>query len=187
MTVSPSIRRGPARVASVPDFEIAVELEHWRRTLLEIQTDGPIMSATWDMIHYLEGEMEERAGKAYRRARAPHDGDKLLDAVKARADILSVIGTRANGHAMGASRRQGKAVVMLCPLHSEKSGSFTVWPDEGRWRCFGCGQFGDSIDFVQLIEGLDFYPALLRLADEFGIERPSARPEARPVWETYRE
>ena len=60
-------------------------------------------------------------------------------------------------------RRSGKEYVGLCPLHSEKTPSFTVNEDKGVFHCWGCGEGGDVITFIRKIEGLDFKGALAHL------------------------
>ena len=52
----------------------------------------------------------------------------------------------------------------LCPFHDEKSPSFNVRPAIGRWHCFGCGEGGDVIAFVQRVDHLAFAEAVERLA-----------------------
>ncbi|MDO5720977.1 MAG: DNA primase [Actinomycetaceae bacterium] len=44
----------------------------------------------------------------------------------------------------------------LCPFHDEKTPSFHVRPNAGFWHCFGCGEGGDTVSFIQRIEHLDF-------------------------------
>jgi len=56
-------------------------------------------------------------------------------------------------------RRSGSRYVGLCPFHADKQPSFCVFPD-GHFRCFGCGEHGDVIDFVQRFHGCDFKEAL---------------------------
>ncbi|ELO0986033.1 DNA primase [Citrobacter freundii] len=53
--------------------------------------------------------------------------------------------------------KQGKNYVGLCPLHSEKTPSFTVDPEAKTFRCFGCGVHGDAADFAKLmlVKGLN--------------------------------
>lgn len=54
----------------------------------------------------------------------------------------------------------------LCPFHSERTPSFTVFPGKDRvWRfhCFGCGAAGDVIDFVEKIKGVGTAEAILIL------------------------
>lgn len=56
-------------------------------------------------------------------------------------------------------KRRGRVLVGLCPFHQERDPSFTVWPGDGGWYCFGCGKGGDVIDFVMKIENVDFKEA----------------------------
>ncbi len=62
----------------------------------------------------------------------------------------------------------GGAVKGLCPFHDEKSPSFNV--SNGLWHCFGCGEGGDAIGFIQKIEHLSFAEAIERLAQKAGIQ-----------------
>ena len=63
-----------------------------------------------------------------------------------------------------AVKRVGRNFVGLCPFHSEKTPSFNVNPETGRFRCFGCDASGDAITFVRDVEHLDFVDAVERLA-----------------------
>lgn len=89
-----------------------------------------------------------------------------IDEVKSRLAIEAVIGRRVQ------LRKQGPRYVGLCPFHQEKSPSFTVTPDRGFFKCFGCGKGGDVITFVREIDGLEFMDALRVLADEAGVALP---------------
>ncbi|HQZ86447.1 MAG TPA: CHC2 zinc finger domain-containing protein, partial [Actinomycetota bacterium] len=68
----------------------------------------------------------------------------------------------------------------LCPFHEERSPSFQVSPAKGLWYCFGCGEGGDTIDFVRRVDALSFAEAVEKLAGKFGIslryEEGSAAP-----------
>lgn len=68
-----------------------------------------------------------------------------------------------------ALRKVGRNFVGLCPFHAEKSGSFNVREETGRYRCFGCGAAGDMFTFVQEIEHVDFVTAVESLANKAGI------------------
>src|SRR6478736_519620 len=68
-----------------------------------------------------------------------------------------------------ALKRVGRNFVGLCPFHTEKTPSFNVNPEMGRWRCFGCDKSGDAITFVREVEHLDFVDAVERLASRAGI------------------
>jgi DNA primase len=69
-----------------------------------------------------------------------------------------------------ALRRVGRNQVGLCPFHAERSGSFNVRDETGRYRCFGCGAAGDVIKFVQEIDHVDFVTAVEQLASKAGIQ-----------------
>jgi hypothetical protein len=69
-------------------------------------------------------------------------------------------------------KQHGTRHIGLCPLHSEATPSFFVFPDQ-RFKCFGCGESGDVIDFIQKLHGLSFKDALTHL----GIEREPITPE----------
>ncbi len=68
-----------------------------------------------------------------------------------------------------ALKRVGRNFVGLCPFHSEKTPSFNVNPEIGRYRCWGCDASGDAITFVREVEHLDFVDAVERLASRAGI------------------
>jgi DNA primase len=68
-----------------------------------------------------------------------------------------------------ALKRVGRNFVGLCPFHAEKTPSFNVNPDMGRYRWVGCDASGDAITFVREVEHLDFVDAVERLASRAGI------------------
>jgi len=61
-------------------------------------------------------------------------------------------------------RKVGRNWVGLCPFHAEKSPSFNVREDNGRYKCFGCEAAGDVFSFVQATEHVDFVGAVESLA-----------------------
>ncbi len=96
----------------------------------------------------------------------PRLSDDFLLEVKARNDMESVVGGYVN------LKRRGSTLVGLCPFHNEKTPSFTVYPDNGSFYCFGCGVGGDVIRFIQQIESLDYIEAVKKLAQRAGISMP---------------
>ena len=68
--------------------------------------------------------------------------------------------------------RRGRNCVCLCPFHSEKSPSCTVYLENNSFYCFGCGAGGDAITFVMKIENLDYVEAVKFLADRAGMTMP---------------
>ena len=92
--------------------------------------------------------------------------DAFLEQLRANTDIESVISPYVN------LRRRGKNLVGLCPFHNEKTPSFTVYPENGSFYCFGCGVGGDVITFVRRMENLDYMEAVKQLADRAGMTLP---------------
>ena len=64
----------------------------------------------------------------------------------------------------------GGSLKGLCPFHDEKSPSFHVTPSRSLWYCFGCGEGGDVIGFIQKIDNLSFVEAIEKLAQKFNID-----------------
>src|SRR6476659_370804 len=67
-------------------------------------------------------------------------------------------------------RKAGSTYKGLCPFHSARTPSFTVSPARGTFKCFGCGEGGDAITFVEKTENVDFVDAIELLARRFGVE-----------------
>ncbi len=68
--------------------------------------------------------------------------------------------------------KRGRNYVCLCPFHSEKSPSCTVYPDTNSFFCFGCGAGGDVITFIRKIENLEYIEAVKFLAERSGMSLP---------------
>jgi DNA primase len=92
--------------------------------------------------------------------------DPVVDAIKSRIDIAELVGAKV------ALRRAGKLFKGLCPFHQEKTPSFVVYPDEGRYHCFGCAKSGDAFTWLRDTQGLDFADALKELSRRTGIPLP---------------
>lgn len=91
---------------------------------------------------------------------------EFIQELRARNDIESVISSYVN------LRRRGRNLVGLCPFHNEKTPSFTVYPENGSFYCFGCGAGGDAITFIRKIENLDYIEAVRFLAARAGMQMP---------------
>ena len=83
--------------------------------------------------------------------------------VKAANDIVTIVGERVS------LKPAGTYLKGLCPFHSEKSPSFFVSPTLQRYKCYGCGEGGDVISFLEKFDNLTFYEALQTLAERAGI------------------
>lgn len=82
-----------------------------------------------------------------------------IEEVKSRINIADVVSDYVALKPAGVGSLKG-----LCPFHDEKSPSFTVKPNDGFYKCFGCGEGGDVYKFVQQLDHLSFYEAVEKLA-----------------------
>ena len=88
---------------------------------------------------------------------------ETIDQVLMRNDIENLIGSYIS------LKRAGSNLKGLCPFHSEKTPSFTVYPADNSFYCFGCGAGGDAITFIRKRENLDYPDAVEFLANRAGI------------------
>lgn len=86
-----------------------------------------------------------------------------IEAVKEAVSIAEIIGERIKLSPAGNYQKG------LCPFHHEKSPSFFVNDSLGFYKCFGCGETGDVLDFLQKYESLTFREALEMLAQRAGV------------------
>ncbi len=93
-----------------------------------------------------------------------HDFESKKRQVLERVDIVDVVSEHVT------LKQRGRRWVGLCPFHSEKTPSFTVNPDLGLFKCFGCGKGGDIFSFVQARENVQFMEAMKILADRVGVD-----------------
>ena len=87
-----------------------------------------------------------------------------IEEVKTKTDIVSIVTEHVE------LKKAGRNYKGLCPFHSEKTPSFMVSPELQIFKCFGCGESGDAISFLQKHEGMDFPEALKYLADRAGVK-----------------
>ena len=93
-----------------------------------------------------------------------NDFKELIEEVKSRCDIASVIGSYIK------LSQSGHNYKGLCPFHGEKTPSFYVSTSKQMYKCFGCGEGGDVIKFVMQMENLEFIDAIKVLGDRYGID-----------------
>ncbi|MGM9631695.1 MAG: DNA primase [Eubacteriales bacterium] len=96
---------------------------------------------------------------------------EIIEEIIARTDISDLIGSYVT------LKRAGSNMNGLCPFHSERSPSFTVFPSTNSFYCFGCGAGGDAITFVMKAENLDYPSAVEFLANRAGITVPHDKDE----------
>ena len=87
----------------------------------------------------------------------------IIEEIKYKNDLESVISSYIT------LKRRGKNLIGLCPFHGEKTPSFTVYPENGSFYCFGCKVGGDVFTFTKLIENLDYIDAVKLLAERCGV------------------
>lgn len=90
-----------------------------------------------------------------------------MEQLKSKNDIVSVISKYVS------LNKKGKTYWACCPFHYEKAPSFAVNEMEQYYHCFGCGESGDVIKFVQKIDSLSFVEAVEKMARDVGLEVPS--------------
>jgi DNA primase len=99
---------------------------------------------------------------------APHAIQQVKDAAR----VEEVVGEFV------ALKRKGPRFLGLCPFHNEKTPSFNVSPNLGIYKCFGCGEAGDSITFLQKHEHLSYVEAIKWLAKRYNIDLPEEEQTA---------
>lgn len=89
---------------------------------------------------------------------------ETIDRIYNAAKIEEVVGDYVSLHKRGAN------LIGLCPFHNEKTGSFTVSPSKGIYKCFGCGASGHAVGFIMEIEQCSYVDALKQLGKKYHIE-----------------
>ena len=88
---------------------------------------------------------------------------KALEDIKSTVNIVDVIGGAV------PLKRAGSGYMACCPFHKEKTPSFSVSESKGFYHCFGCGEHGDVVTFVEKYYNLDFQGAVEKLCAQYGI------------------
>ena len=91
---------------------------------------------------------------------------EVIDRIYAAAKIEEVVGDYVT------LRRRGANLIGLCPFHNEKTGSFTVSPSKGIYKCFGCGKSGHAVGFIMDIEQCSYVDAIKQLGKKYHIDIP---------------
>jgi DNA primase len=100
--------------------------------------------------------------------------DNKIEEILARVDLVALVSRHVE------LKKAGRSWKGRCPFHQEKSASFHVTPEMGRFKCFGCQAGGDAIAFVQRYLGKTFVDAVRDLAREVGVDLEAAEdPTAR--------
>lgn len=89
---------------------------------------------------------------------------ETIDRIFSAARIEDVVGDYVS------LKKRGANLIGLCPFHDEKTGSFTVSPSKGIFKCFGCSKAGHAVGFIMEIEQCSYVDALRQLAKKYHIE-----------------
>ena len=89
---------------------------------------------------------------------------ETIEKIHAAAKIEDVVGDYVS------LRKRGANLIGLCPFHNEKTGSFTVSPSKGIYKCFGCGVSGNAVGFIMEIEQCSYVEALKQLGKKYHID-----------------
>ena len=90
----------------------------------------------------------------------------FIDDLLNRSDIVEVVSSRIQ------LKKAGKNYTACCPIHKEKTPSFSVSPDKQFYYCFGCGAGGNALGFIMDHDSLEFPQAVEELAKRAGMEVP---------------
>ena len=91
--------------------------------------------------------------------------ESVIEDIKSRIDLAELI----SSYGIQVKHAGGSAKA-CCPFHHEKTPSFNINSAKGFYHCFGCGESGDAIKFVQKQEGLTFVEAVKKLAEQCGVK-----------------
>jgi DNA primase len=103
-----------------------------------------------------------------------HSGHIKWEDVRDRIDI-GTIATALLGPAPGRRGEKGRGLWWSCPLHQDKNPSFQVDARKGRWKCFGCSEYGDAPSLVMKLRGMTFPDAVRWLAEQSNVVVPSSQ------------
>ena len=92
--------------------------------------------------------------------------EELVTQIKDRLDILYVVSQQV------ILKKNGSHYWGLCPFHKEKTPSFSINPDLGISKCFGCGAGGDAITFIMKTQNKEFIEVIREYAEKLGLELP---------------
>ena len=93
--------------------------------------------------------------------------DDKIEEVLSAVDIVDVVSDYV------ALKKRGANFFGLCPFHNEKTPSFSVNPERGIYKCFGCGKGGNVFSFIREIEKIDFVEAVQMVAERAGVALPT--------------
>lgn len=88
---------------------------------------------------------------------------EMIETVKNRVSIVDIVNSYVE------LKKRGQSYMACCPFHNENTPSFSVSARNNIFKCFGCGESGDAIKFVEKIENVDFIEAIKIIAKYYNI------------------
>jgi hypothetical protein len=166
------------QLRNMPLADVELQLAYYRDLIAgladETEEDIGWLVAAWEEEAKLaEAEITRRHRKQAIPAgeRFPTVDKAFIDQVKSRVSIENLV-----AQAGVQLRRNGATLSGKCQWHDDRDPSFKVWPNKGRYRCYGaCNRGGDAVDFVMWTRSLDFIAALKALAEVAGVPWPERR------------
>ena len=95
--------------------------------------------------------------------------EELVAKIKERLDIVDVVSQEV------VLKKKGNNYWGLCPFHKDKNPSFCVTPHLGIYKCFSCGEAGDTLKFMMKTRNIEFKDLIIELAEKFGFEVPHSQ------------
>lgn len=166
-------------VRKCDDLHLAIWAQQCERAIALSDGDSPdrqtaenTRATAVEMLHSIHGEQSKRKRAKFRMNPIEREFDReTLDELRRQIDLVRLI--EADGVRL---RRSGSTFRGLCPFHDDRNPSFIVWPEDGRFRCFGCGVAGNVITWWQLTHGVSFRHAVIWLARTSGVRLKSRVP-----------
>ena len=172
----PTATRNPwlTTAAQLCDEELAAWLADLHIIEHDAAGDDPASTSTREIVTLMRQAAEHELALRRRAGvskLAPTGGlqrehnRRLREEIRQRLDLVALIAEDVLD-----LRRSGSSWRGRCPLHDDHDPSLIVWPERGRWRCFGCGQGGDGIAWLLVTRpGLDYRSALMQAALRAGL------------------
>ncbi len=106
---------------------------------------------------------------------------ETIDAVFDTIDIVEVISEYV------PLKKKGANYMGLCPFHDEKTPSFVVNAQKGIYKCFGCGQAGSVVHFLQEYDKISFPEAIIELAKKYNIDIKTTSKEGKDAYTKHQQ
>lgn len=168
-----AVHRQEARMMSNEELHSRRSDAEWLVTLADLDDEYPAYINAHSQLNSLaimaavDAELAWRERKGISKPATSLGWPKaFLDDLKARVSIESQVAQTVT------LRRQGASLEGICPFHNDRNPSLVVWPDSGRFKCFGCQLSGDVIAWAQAANRMEFRQAVHMLAAYAGVDMP---------------